>query len=81
MFCHNDLGQHNIFVDPDTFNITSIVDWEFAGYYTPEFEYPLWLHPWNKQGNGHLQTDHLVKFLDSSGKNLEADDDSYAKDI
>jgi hypothetical protein len=25
-FCHNDLGQHNIFVDPDTFRITAIID-------------------------------------------------------
>jgi hypothetical protein len=63
VFCHNDLGQHNILVDPDTFDITAILDWEFAGYYTTEFEYPLWLKPYNKHGEDHLQTDHLVKFL------------------
>ncbi|KAF1994102.1 aminoglycoside phosphotransferase [Amniculicola lignicola CBS 123094] len=68
VFCHNDLGQHNIFVDPETFNITAIIDWEFAGYYTTEFEYPLWLKPYNEQGNDHLQTDNLIKFLDSTGE-------------
>lgn len=65
VFCHNDLGQHNIFVDPDTFDITAIVDWEFAGYYTEAFEYPLWLKSYKDQGQDHLKTDHLVMFLDS----------------
>jgi aminoglycoside phosphotransferase (APT) family kinase protein len=41
VFYHNDLSQHNIFVDPNTFEITSIIDWEFAGFYTENFEYPL----------------------------------------
>ncbi|KAF2241386.1 hypothetical protein BU26DRAFT_525217 [Trematosphaeria pertusa] len=74
VFCHNDLGQHNIFVDPDTFNITAIIDWEFAGYYTTEFEYPLWLSPYNEQGTDHLQTDHLIKFLDDTSECPKAAD-------
>jgi len=78
VFCHNDLGQHNIFVDPDTFAITAIIDWEFAGYFTPEFECPLWLRPYNKQGEDHLQTDHLIKFLDDTGKSPKvADTDTF----
>ncbi|KAI9674966.1 MAG: hypothetical protein M1817_001372 [Caeruleum heppii] len=36
VFCHNDLSQQNIIVDPDTLNIQAIVDWEYAGFY-PEF--------------------------------------------
>lgn len=74
VFCHNDLGQHNIFVDPDTFNIAAIIDWEYAGYYTTDFEYPLWLRPYKEQGEDHLQTDHLVKFLDNLGKSPKAAD-------
>ena len=46
VFCHNDLHQDNIFIDPVTFAIVSIIDWEYAGFYPPEFELPLWtIHP------------------------------------
>ena len=38
LFCHNDLSAHNVIVDPDTLKITAIVDWEYAGYFPPEFE-------------------------------------------
>ncbi|KAI5889131.1 kinase-like protein [Schizophyllum commune H4-8] len=38
VFCHNDLAQHNILVDPETLKITAILDWEFAGFYPKEFE-------------------------------------------
>ncbi|PTU24276.1 hypothetical protein P175DRAFT_0505954 [Aspergillus ochraceoroseus IBT 24754] len=31
VFCHNDLGQHNIIVDPQTLKIRAIIDWEYAG--------------------------------------------------
>lgn len=72
VFCHNDLGQHNIFVDPDTFKITAIIDWEFAGYFTEEFEYPLWLKSYKDQGQDHLQTDHLITFLDDTGESTQA---------
>jgi len=67
VFCHNDLAQHNILVDPETMQVTAIIDWEFAGYYAPEFEYPLWLKSVREQGDGRLQTDHLVKFLEGTG--------------
>lgn len=42
VFCHNDLGQHNVLVDPDTLKINAIVDWEFAGFYPEWFEQPYW---------------------------------------
>lgn len=32
VFCHNDLGQHNVIVDPDTLKINAIIDWEFGGF-------------------------------------------------
>lgn len=42
MLCHNDLGPQNVFVDPDTFKIVGIIDWEFAGFFPQYFELPLW---------------------------------------
>ncbi|ATY65472.1 kinase-like domain [Cordyceps militaris] len=38
VFCHNDLSAYNVIVDPETLKIRAIIDWEYAGYYTPEFE-------------------------------------------
>ncbi|KAJ8610500.1 hypothetical protein MRB53_038492 [Persea americana] len=45
VFCHNDLSTHNIIVDPDTLAITAIVDWEYGGFYTREFEGKYYLRP------------------------------------
>lgn len=38
VFCHNDLSASNVIVDPDTLAIKAIIDWEYAGFYPPEFE-------------------------------------------
>jgi len=40
--CHNDLGQHNVIVDPDTLEIKAIIDWEFAGFWPEWFDRPFW---------------------------------------
>lgn len=40
VFCHNDLSQHNVIVDPQSLKIKAIIDWEYAGFYPPEFESP-----------------------------------------
>ncbi|KAJ4305949.1 hypothetical protein N0V88_000739, partial [Collariella sp. IMI 366227] len=32
VFCHNDLGQHNVIVDPKTLKISVIIDWEYGGF-------------------------------------------------
>lgn len=45
VFCHNDLSMHNIIVDPETFKINAIIDWEYAGFYPAEFEMPFYLRP------------------------------------
>ena len=42
VLCHNDLGPQNILVCPRTHQIVGIIDWEFAGYFPPWFELPLW---------------------------------------
>ncbi|KAI1843863.1 hypothetical protein JX266_009919 [Neoarthrinium moseri] len=45
VFCHNDLSANNVIVDPKTPKINAIVDWEYAGFYPPEFERPFYLRP------------------------------------
>lgn len=42
VLCHNDLAPQNIFVDPNTFQIVGIIDWEFSGSFPAYFELPLW---------------------------------------
>ncbi|KAG6288067.1 hypothetical protein E4U09_005758 [Claviceps aff. purpurea] len=42
VLCHTDLGGQNILVDPNTFKIVSILDWETAGFFPQEWELPLW---------------------------------------
>lgn len=38
VFCHNDLSQHNVIVDPQSLKIKAIIDWEYAGFYPGQFE-------------------------------------------
>lgn len=45
VFCHNDLGQHNVIVDPQTLKIRAIIDWEFGGFWPQWFEKPFWKRP------------------------------------
>ncbi|KAH6635622.1 kinase-like domain-containing protein [Chaetomium sp. MPI-SDFR-AT-0129] len=45
VFCHNDLSQHNVIVDPDTLKIKAIIDWEYAGFYPAYFEMPFYTRP------------------------------------
>ncbi|TQN65861.1 hypothetical protein CSHISOI_09555 [Colletotrichum shisoi] len=42
VFCHNDLGQHNVIVDPQTLKINAIIDWEYGGFWPEWFEQPYW---------------------------------------
>jgi aminoglycoside phosphotransferase (APT) family kinase protein len=45
VFCHGDLSQYNVLVDPDSLQITAILDWEYAGFYPPFFERHFFLRP------------------------------------
>ncbi len=42
VFCHNDCSQHNVIVNPETLKIAAIVDWEYAGFYPENFEFPFY---------------------------------------
>lgn len=42
VFCHNDLGQHNVFVDAKSLKVKAIIDWEFSGFFPRWFEAAFW---------------------------------------
>jgi aminoglycoside phosphotransferase (APT) family kinase protein len=43
--CHKDLSANNVIVDPEMLKIKGIIDWEYAGFYPPEFEVPFYRRP------------------------------------
>lgn len=38
VFCHNDLSGHNTLVDPESYKIVGIADWEYSGFFPQWFE-------------------------------------------
>jgi hypothetical protein len=40
--CHGDLSWANVLVDPKTFKVLAVIDWEFAGFYPHGFEGEYW---------------------------------------
>lgn len=42
VFCHNDLSGFNIIVNPETYEIAAIVDWEYSGFFPAWFERKIW---------------------------------------
>ncbi|KAJ5249290.1 hypothetical protein N7468_000741 [Penicillium chermesinum] len=65
VFCHNDLSQPNIIVDPDTLKIRAIIDWEYAGFFPQYFEAPFYerLGPSVPIGGEKDDVDDLLEFL------------------
>lgn len=45
VFCHNDLSQHNVIVDPKSLRINAIIDWEYSGFFPKQFEFPFFERP------------------------------------
>ncbi|CAL5872007.1 uncharacterized protein PFLUO_LOCUS6264 [Penicillium psychrofluorescens] len=68
VFCHNDLSQHNIIVDPRTLKIRAIVDWEYAGFFPEHFEWPFYERPGPSVAlNGeHDDSADLLQFMEAS---------------
>ncbi|KAL9125970.1 MAG: hypothetical protein Q9217_004900 [Psora testacea] len=71
VFCHNDLAQHNIMVDPETLQVVAILDWESSGFYPPDFEAPLWLRPYYERVDDAAEIDRLIEFLVGLGERQE----------
>ena len=65
-FCHNDLAQHNIIMNPKTLEVEAILDWELSGFYTEAFETPYWEKRFDEPDYhqiGAEQTDDIIRFL------------------
>jgi aminoglycoside phosphotransferase (APT) family kinase protein len=60
VFCHNDLSQQNVIVDPDTLRIRAIIDWEYSGFFPPRFEFPFY----NRLGPSAAINDEIDDSLD-----------------
>ncbi|KAK5987160.1 hypothetical protein PT974_11278 [Cladobotryum mycophilum] len=75
VFCHNDLSQHNVVVDPNTLKINAIVDWEYAGFFPARFESPYYtrIGPSVAIKNEVDDSAELLAFLES-----QCDQDSRA---
>lgn len=70
VFCHDDLGQHNILCDPPTGDVLYIIDWEYAGYYHQSFEGRLWLKPYHETEHDKGEVACLEQFLTECGSPL-----------
>ncbi|KAF2768338.1 hypothetical protein EJ03DRAFT_383389 [Teratosphaeria nubilosa] len=69
VLCHNDLGQSNVFIHPTTHKISAIIDWEYAGYYPPQFEAQLWrYHPHHQDWQAHHPEENLRLIETLSGR-------------
>jgi len=67
VFCHNDLSQQNVIVDPVTLQIRAIIDWEYAGFYPEFFDFPFFkrLGPSVALDGENDDTEKLLEFLSS----------------
>ena len=67
VFCHNDLSQANVIVDPKTLKITGIIDWEYAGFFPEWFEWRFYTRKGPSDAIGDEKTDshELLTFLES----------------
>ena len=42
VFCHCDLSQDNILVNPQTLQIVAVIDWEYGGFFPQGHEIPFY---------------------------------------
>ena len=70
VYCHNDLSQHNIMVDPKTLNVVSIIDWEYSGFFPAEFEHQFWHNPNYSRDYDEEEARRLAAKLDEPGNCL-----------
>jgi len=66
-FCHNDLSQANVMVDPISLKIKAVLDWEYAGFYPGFFDSRFFerLGPSVAINGEPDDTDRLVEFLEA----------------
>ena len=57
VFCHGDLQQDNILVDPRTLRIVAVIDWEYGGFFPREHEIPF--YEVSESSGAQLNSDRL----------------------
>ncbi|KAJ5341845.1 hypothetical protein N7541_010969 [Penicillium brevicompactum] len=69
VFCHNDLSQQNVIVDPQSLKIKAIIDWEYAGFFPEYFEAHFYerLGPSVAIDGEHDDVPKLLQFLNAKG--------------
>ncbi|KJZ74363.1 hypothetical protein HIM_06173 [Hirsutella minnesotensis 3608] len=74
VFCHCDLSQSNIIVDPVTLKIEGIIDWEYGGYWPEFFESPYFRdpRPSGAQFRDPTENARLVDFLRTQSCKIDA---------
>lgn len=67
VFCHDDLSQHNVLVDPETHVIQAIIDFEYSGFYPSFFESQFYrrVGPSIALNGEDDDTDRLIGFINS----------------
>jgi hypothetical protein len=67
VFCHNDLSQQNVKVDPETLKITAIIDWEHAGFWPSWCEWRFFerLGPFVAKGDEVDDSARIIELLQS----------------
>lgn len=82
VFCHNDLSQQNVIVNPDTLKVNAIIDWEYAGFYPARFEWPFYtrLRP---SVDGKDEVDDSLELLAclKSQSEIETESESRSKQV
>ena len=65
IFCHNDLSEYNIIVDPENLKIKAIIDWEYGGFYPAFFESPIYTRqgPKAQVANDEERVSRMIEFL------------------
>ncbi|POR32590.1 Uncharacterized protein TPAR_07207 [Tolypocladium paradoxum] len=74
VFCHCDLSQSNIIVDPETLKIEGIIDWEYGSYWPDFFEAQYFRdpRPSGAQFRNRSENTCLVNFLRTHTRQVDA---------
>ncbi|MCJ1387004.1 hypothetical protein MMC17_010133 [Xylographa soralifera] len=73
IFCHCDLSQSNIIVDPENLKIEGIIDWEYGGFWPEYFETPFYCDP--RPSGAQFRRDSENKLVREFILNLKASED------
>ncbi|KAF9772976.1 hypothetical protein IL306_009270 [Fusarium sp. DS 682] len=75
VFCHDDLSEYNVIVDPQTLKIKAIIDWEYAGFYPEYFEAPIYTRhgPRAQTTNDPAHVSRMLEFLRSHQLSVSRD--------